>query len=290
MITLERKFREALELSRLQMHFLFGFLALMCTLGFAQGQSTALKVATSEWKQTDLEQFFFFAPSNWNAAKLEKPNSAAVQSPENDVSVFFSLEHNSYKGLPDIYQTSNIFRAVAASYSCQFKNDPETDGRGMAGTTAIGAYAACQNGKDLRIKLAETPNGKEVLLVVMKYRSSISTKSENYRYGILDSIVFKKSAAGELLPGEYALLGGLGSGGEGGATYMSHGTIEILNGRYRMGDSEAAGIGIDARVKSTEEGHYIVDENDLILFPDAAAVWPARAALNQVPYRIQLQQ
>jgi hypothetical protein len=128
-----------------------------------------------------------------------------------------------------------------------------------------------------------------LLLVFIKCPRAISFDSEAYRYGVLDAIVFPKVGAREPQPGTYTLAGGLGGSGS-LASYMSHGTIQLLpSRRYRMGDAEAIGFDVNRRGSSNETGRYVVDGGDLILFSDRMPNWPAHDEMHQVPRRIQIQ-
>jgi hypothetical protein len=239
----------------------------------------------------DVGSYSVHAPASWNVQLGAAPGSVVVASTRPDgVVLFFKTERNQYGAgrLPDIYQVWDVFRKTAPLVGCQISGDPDTDGRGMAGVEAIGAYKMCQNsGDELRVKVAVMPGGRELLIVAIKYPGSLAFDSEAYRYGVLDSVVLSKAGSPGPRPGTYTLAGGLG--GSGAATYMSHGTIEILAGqRYRMGVSEAIGTMVNARAASGETGKYVADGEDLILFSDAAPNWPVHDKMNQAPRRIRI--
>jgi hypothetical protein len=251
-----------------------------------------LRLQAEEWKRVDVGSYSVYAPASWNTQVGAAPGSVVVASTNPDgVVLFFKTEPNQYPAgrLPDIYQIWDVFRKTAPLLRCQISGDPDTDGRGMAGVEAIGAYKPCQNsGDEMRVKVAAMPGGRELLVAAIKYPGSLAFDSEAYRYGILDSVVLTKAGSQGPRPGTYTLAGGIGGSAK-GPEYMSHGTIEILAGqRYRMGVSEAIGTMVNARAVSGETGKYVADGEDLILFSDAAPNWPVHDKMNQAPRRIRI--
>jgi len=191
--------------------------------------------------------------------------------------------------LPDIYEIYGLLRHAAVSHNVRLTAEPDAGGRPIAGQEAIGAYAPGVVGAgqvDFRVYVTLMPaNSRKVLGVVVITDPRIERDAEAYRYAMLDAIVLDKPTS-DPPTGRYTVSGNGSLGGM--SAYAGWMEIFIQPGlRYRMGASEVIGSSINARVAGNEQGSFVANGGDLILFSDAMPAWPAHTN-GHLPRRISL--
>jgi hypothetical protein len=245
-------------------------------------------VHAENWKLVRSTDYGVYAPASFEV-RTEPPN-VILSNPKGMIMSMGVIDNFSRSGrLPDIYEIYGFLRHAAVAHNVQLTTEPDAGGRPIAGREAIGAYAGGTIGShpvDLRIYVTLMPgNSRRILGVVVLTDPGIERDAEAYRYAMLDAIVLDQPTSAPSA-GRYT-INGIGSIG-GLSTYAGSMEIWIQPGlRYRMGTSEVIGSSIYARAAGNEQGTFVPNGNDLILFSDAMPVWPAHNN-GHLPRRISL--
>jgi len=263
----------------------------ICTLSLA-----ATAQAGERWQEIGSGGYRVYAPPSWVVERGGATDLIISAAKPEAAKMSFTVMNNPGRNgdLPDIYGVMDMARSLARFYKISLTSEPDSGGRPIAGQEAIGAYASgvMQGvGIDFRVYMTRMPGRNDKLLFVSSISNpAAANQYEAYRYAVLDSIVLEKGPGVAPALGRH-VMAGYGSGGSASAAYAGRAEIFIeRQQRYRMGESEVIGFGVNGKVLSGEKGSFVADGSTLILFSDDIPSWPEHDNKGQLPRRVALRE